>query len=197
MKKLLVILFPFVAFTQVNNAEIQAEFTKLINAHRAAAGVAPLKTNADAQKAAKIQSDYLASTLRIENNQVKAIIGHKHPEFPSPGDRLEEVNPVTAENFVTGENAAEFFEGSVDTSSKGIANQLFEQWKASPRHNAAMLLGDYTQYGIAVSVSQATSTHTFPGTNVVHTTTYIMYSGVTVFLWPLTSEVEYTSTHKF
>jgi uncharacterized protein YkwD len=198
MKKLLVILFPFVAFTQVNNTEIQAEFTKLINAHRAEHGVAPLKTNADAQKAAKIQSDYLASTLRIENNQVKAIIGHKHPEFTSPGDRLEEANPVTAEKFITGENVAEFFEGSVDTTSKGIANQLFEQWKASPGHNKNMLLADYTHYGIAVSVSQATSTYTFPGTDTVHTTTYVMYAGVTVFLWPLTTEgVEYSSTHKF
>jgi uncharacterized protein YkwD len=198
MKKLIIILFPFVAFTQVNNAEIQVEFTKLINAHRAANGVAPLKTNADAQKAAKIQSDYLASTLRIENNQVKAIIGHKHPEFHSPHDRLEQVNPVTAEKFITGENAAEFFEGSVDTTSKGIAKQLFEQWKASPDHNKNMLLDDYTQYGIAVSVSQATSTHTFPSTGVVYTTTYVMYAGVTVFLWPLTTEgVEYSSTHKF
>ena len=47
-----------------------------------------------------------------------------------------------------------------------------------------MLLGDYTQYGIAVSVSQTTITHTFPNTNTTHTTTYVMYSGVTVFLWP-------------
>jgi uncharacterized protein YkwD len=183
MKKLLVILFPFVAFTQVNNAEIQAEFTKLINAHRAEHGVAPLKTNADAQKAAKIQSDYLASTLRVENDQIKAIIGHIHPEFPRVSDRLEEANAVTAENFTTGENAAEFFNDN-NPSSKDIANQLFEQWKASPGHNKNMLLGDYTQYGIAVSVSQTTITHTFPNTNTTHTTTYVMYSGVTVFLWP-------------
>jgi uncharacterized protein YkwD len=196
MKKLLVILFPFVAFTQVNNAEIQAEFTKLINAHRAANGDAPLKPNADAQAAALIQSDYLASTLRVEDNQVKFLIGHKHPVFTAPNDRLEEVDPVTAENFTTGENVAEFFDMDNPTS-KDIAEELFEQWKTSPDHNKNMLLDEYTQYGIAVSVSQVTKTQTFPGTNVTHTTTYVMYSGVTVFLWPLASEVEYTSTRKF
>jgi uncharacterized protein YkwD len=199
LKKLIIILFPFVAFAQVNNAEIQAEFTKLINAHRAANGVAPLKTNSDAQKAALIQSDYLASTLHVENNKVKSKIGHLHPDFPNVTDRLAEVNPVTAEKFITGENAAVQLNPNIaNMTSKEIAVLFFEQWKASPDHNKNMLLDDYTQYGLAVSVSQATSTYTFPGTGVVHTTTYVMYAGVTVFLWPLKTEgVEYSTTHKF
>jgi len=184
MKKLIVILFPFVAFTQINNAEIQAEFTKLINAHRAEHGVAPLKPNADAQQAAKIQSDYLASTLHIENKQVKFRISHTHPEFPSPDDRLTEVNPALVDKFSTGENVAGFFDSNNPTS-KDIAIQLFEQWKASPEHNKNMLLDEYSHFGLTVSISRVTANHTSPHTNDTHTITWVMYSGVTVFLWPI------------
>jgi uncharacterized protein YkwD len=182
MKKLLVILFPFVAFTQINNAAVQVEFAKLINAYRNENGVAPLKTNADAQKAALIQSDYLASTLRFENNNVKATCGHIHPEFHGPQDRLNEVNPELAEQYGAGENAAIFFNDDVNLDANLIAKQLFEQWKVSPKHNAAMLNASYTHFGIAASVASKTYSRIITDYSV--DITYNLYASALVFLLP-------------
>lgn len=184
MKKLFVLLLPFIASAQIDNAAVQAEFAKLINAYRAENGIAPLTINLDAQKAALIQSDYLASTLRFENNNIKATCGHRHPEFPTPSDRLNEVNPELFEKLNgVGENAATFFENTDNLASNLIAKQLFTQWKESPAHNAQMLDGDYTYFGIAASVETVTASQKWPDGNVFETT-YIMYASALVFLMP-------------
>jgi uncharacterized protein YkwD len=159
MKKLIVILFPFIVSAQVDNTAVQTEFAKLINAYRIENGLTPLKTNADAQTAAKIQSDYLASTLRFENNSVKFIIGHKHPVFNSPSDRLAEVNPELSEHCGVGENAAMFLDDNAKLAAKLIAANVFKQWKESPAHNEAMLDDMYTHFGIAASVNSKTFPH--------------------------------------
>lgn len=184
MKKLFVLLLPFIASAQIDNAAVQTEFAKIINLYRAENGVAPLKINLDAQKAALIQSDYLASTLRYENNNVKATCGHIHPEFHSPGDRLTDVNPVLAEKFVAGENAALFFDDDEKLAANLIAKQLFELWKSSPDHNAAMLNSGYTHFGIAATVTTKTFPRIWPDGNTFDID-YTMYASALVFLMPL------------
>lgn len=184
MKNLFVLLLPFIASAQINNAAVQSEFAKIINLYRVENGVAPLKINTDAQKAALIQSDYLASTLRYENNAVKATCGHIHPEFHSPIDRLNEVNTVLAEKFVAGENAALFFDDVENLAANLIAKNLFEQWKASPAHNAAMLNSGYTHFGIAATVTTKTFPHIWPDGKTFNID-YTMYASALVFLMPL------------
>jgi uncharacterized protein YkwD len=182
MKKLIVILFPFIASAQVDNAAVQIEFTKLINAYRIENGVAPLKTNADAQKAACIQSDYLASTLRFENNNIKATVGHIHPEFRAPQDRLAEVNPEMSEQYGVGENTAIFFDDNANLTAKLIAADVFKQWKESPGHNAAMLNNIYTHFGIAASVNSKTFQLVQADFSV--DIEYNLYASALVFLMP-------------
>lgn len=184
MKKLIVLFLPFIASAQIDNAAIQSEFAKLINLYRAENGVSPLKTNADAQKAALIQSDYLASTLRVEGNSVKAICGHNHPEFHSSHDRLVEVNPELADQFLAAENAATTLDENVATmTSKEIALVFFNQWKASPPHNAALLDGDYTQFGISVSANSKTIV--VDDGYFTHDITYVIHASSLVFLMPV------------
>jgi len=183
MKKLIVILFPFIASAQVDNAAVQAEFAKLINAYRIENGVAPLKTNADAQKAACIQSDYLASTLRVENSKVKYTCGHIHPEFPSDDDRLAEVNSELADHFDAGECAAVNLDpGIVNMTPKEIALLFFNQWKTSPLHNAAMLNDVYTQFGITVSTNSKTAV--IDDGYFTHDITYVIHASALVLLMP-------------
>ena len=182
MKKLFVLLLPFIASAQIDNAAVQLEFAKLINLYRAENGVGPLKINADAQKAALIQSDYLASTIRVENNNMKAICGHIHPEFHGPQDRLNEVNPELAEQYGVGENAALFFNNE-NLAANLIAKELFEQWKASPPHNAAMLDSDYTHFGIAATFTSKTFPHTWSDGNTFDID-YTIYASALVFLMP-------------
>lgn len=181
MKKLFVLLLPFIASAQIDNAAVQTEFAKLINSYRAANGVAILKINLDAQKAALIQSDYLASTLHFEDNNIKYLCSHTHPEFHSPSDRLNEVNPNLSEQYLVGENAAIFFETDINLNANQIATKLFEQWKASPDHNAAMLNSNYTQIGITASVTSKTFSNKLSNGNVFEST-YVMYAGALVFL---------------
>ena len=183
MKKLFVILFPFIASAQIDNAAVQVEFAKLINLYRAENGVGPLKTNVDAQKAALIQSDYLASTLRAEGTQVKATCGHNHPEFNAPQDRLAEVNPELAEEYGVGECAAIQLDPDIATmTSKEIALVFFNQWKASPPHNAAMLDGDYTHFGISVSTNSKTKV--IDDGYFTHDITYVIHASALVLLMP-------------
>lgn len=182
MKKLIVILFPFIASAQVDNTSVQVEFAELINLYRVENGVTPLKTNVDAQKAALIQSDYLASTLRFDGANIKATCGHIHPEFNAPQDRLNEVNPELAERYSVGENAAIFFNDNESLAANLIAKQLFEQWKSSPGHNAAMLNSDYTHFGITVSVASKTYAHVTADYSV--DITYNLYASALVFLKP-------------
>ena len=183
MKKLFVLLLPFIASAQIDNAAVQLEFAKLINLYRAENGVGPLKINADAQKAALIQSDYLASTLHFEGTRVKATCGHNHPEFPTSQDRLAEVNSELAEEYGAGECAAIQLDPNIaNMTSKEIALVFFNQWKASPPHNAAMLDSDYTRFGISVSTNSKTKV--IDDGYFTHDITYVIHTSALVLLMP-------------
>jgi uncharacterized protein YkwD len=185
MKKILIILIPITLHGQVDNSAIQTEFIKLLNSYRKLNGVPTVKPHLDAQAAAKIQSDYLASTFHTEGEEYKYEITHFHPTYPHPQDRVNFINPILSQNFAVGENAAEFFRDS-PVLPKEIAEQLFEQWKHSPGHNALMLEPGFSHIGIAVSSKKQTITYVNKEYNVTHQSNKIMYASALVFLMPMT-----------
>jgi len=181
MKKLIVILFPFVAFSQIDNATIQLEFIKLLNQYRIQHGIKPVTINLDAQKAAKIQSDYIASTFQVDKDKLNYQCGHSHPIYNSPTDRLKVVNPVLEESLSVAENAAVFF--NVTLLSKDIAQHVFEQWKSSPTHNAIMLNPKCSQIGIFISLNTKIVINTYG--NFKYDTKYNMFAATLVLLHPI------------
>jgi len=137
--------------SQVDNNAIQSLFIKQLNSYRADNGMNSLTINLDAQAAAKIQSDYLASTLKLVDGKLTGKCGHIHPTLNSPKDRLLNVNPKLI-NILVGENAASTFAGVTPITSSQLANLFLDMWKASPLHNEA-LINNYEFAGISVSVN--------------------------------------------
>jgi uncharacterized protein YkwD len=177
MKCLIMAIFPIITFAQVNNKEIQENFTNTLNTYRLANGLTPVKINLDVQESAKIQSDYLVSTLaKKPEGGIKYLCGHIHPLYPNPSDRLAEINPDLEESCLVYENAATAF---LDTpTSTIIADKLFELWKSSTLHNQN-LLAEVDAIGLAVSYNSITII--FPGFED-QPYTYNLYSGVLVLI---------------
>jgi uncharacterized protein YkwD len=157
MKKLIIILFPFVAFTQIDNAVFQKEFTKVFNAYRLVNNKSQMKINTDANAAAKLQSDYLISTYKRDSTgKLKGILSHSQPDtnLCSPARRLQFINPkYNIDSTSIGENALVIIDYDV-VSMDVFANKVLTIWKNSPGHNAA-LLDDWSknEFGIYVSHS--------------------------------------------
>jgi uncharacterized protein YkwD len=171
MKKL-AFIFVFISniiVSQVDNNSIQSLFIKQLNSYRAKNGMNELTINLDAQAAAKIQSDYLASTLKVVAGKLTGKCGHIHPTLNSPKDRLLNVNPQLI-NVTVAENAASSFVGVTPSTTEQLVNLFLDMWKKSPGHNAA-LIDDYNFAGISVSV------------NIVNTgnITFYYYTAVLVF----------------
>jgi uncharacterized protein YkwD len=158
MKNLLVILFPFLSYTQIDNVAIQAEFGKLLNQYRVSQGQTQVTFNSDAKAAAKIQADYLASTCKINatTRQMTGIVGHTNPD-PNLENAQKRVISVNSKydslfrNYILSatENAAGISGGEYNTQQ--IAVKLFEIWKKSVGHNLALLDEDNLEFGIYVS----------------------------------------------
>ena len=74
MKKLIVFLFPFIAFTQVDNVKLQQDFVKELNAYRVSKGLNTVSLNSMDIETAKLQSNYCASINTLT---------HDYPEFKS------------------------------------------------------------------------------------------------------------------
>lgn len=152
MKKLIILLFPFIAFTQINSNTFQYEFAKLLNAYRVQNHLTPVQVNVKLTQAAQIQSDYLASTVIVDSvGKIKSKIGHAHPKFNSPNDRLAEVDSNLASRSITSECVAmSYFTES--STSQDLAKDAFEMWKKSTDHNA-ILLSDINEIGVSISLT--------------------------------------------
>ena len=153
--KTIAIIFVFtskILFAQiVDNDAIQSLFFKQLNSYRAENGMNALTINLDAQSAAKIQSDYLASTVKVVDGKLTGKCGHIHPTLNSPKDRLLNVNPKLI-NISVAENAASSFAGVAPITTEQLVSLFLDMWKKSPGHNAA-LIDDYNFAGISVSVN--------------------------------------------
>ncbi len=161
MKKLLIVLFPFLSFSQIDNVALQAEFGKLLNEYRISKGKTPVTFNADAKGAAKIQADYLSSTWHLDTSgKYVGKVGHIHPDpdLAGPQERVLAVNPkydsLFANNILSVcENAASL--GSGELTTKQLAAKALDIWIKSPGHNAA-LLDNYSinlEFGIYASTA--------------------------------------------
>lgn len=155
MKKLIIILFPFVAFTQIDNAAFQKEFTKVFNAYRLVNNKSQMKINTDANAAAKLQSDYLISTYKRDSTgKLRGVLGHDQPDtnLCSPARRLQFINPIyNIDSTSIGECVLVIIDHDV-VSMEAFANKVLTIWKNSPGHNAALLkYWSKNEFGIYVS----------------------------------------------
>ncbi len=74
MKKLIILLFPFIAFAQIDNTKLQHEFVKELNSYRVSKGLNVVKLTDSDNKKAECQTRYCVS---IET------LTHDYPEFKS------------------------------------------------------------------------------------------------------------------
>ncbi|MCE9623055.1 MAG: CAP domain-containing protein [Actinomycetia bacterium] len=110
---------------------VSQECTSLTNAHRAAAGVAPVTVSLTLNAAAQGHSDYQAAIKTMT---------HDGPYGNSPGTRMSNAGYSWR---TWGENVAY---GYIDCSA------VITAWMNSPGHRANMLNPAYTNIGIAVAV---------------------------------------------
>ena len=153
MKKLFVLLLPFIASAQIDNVKLQQEFSKKLNEYRIAHGLNALTINENANAAAKIQSDYLISTYRRDSTGlITGLLGHDHPDsiLSGPGLRLKYIDSTLDLNTASiGENVLVLMAYRYD-SIEQLAEKLFQVWKKSCGHNLNML-SKRTEFGIYVS----------------------------------------------
>lgn len=68
MKKLIVFLFPFIAFTQVDNVKLQQDFVKELNIYRVSKGLNPVSLNSNENNTAKVQANYCSSISTLTHD---------------------------------------------------------------------------------------------------------------------------------
>lgn len=142
MKKLFVLLIPFVATSQFNNLEFQSEFTKVFNEYRNSNNLPSLSINTNANSSAKIQSDYLISTYHRDTITKKIIgnLGHTNPDvyLYSPALRLKSIDTtLDIDSASIGENIlvlASYDEYDL-IDNKQLAKDVLQIWKTSVGHD--------------------------------------------------------------
>jgi uncharacterized protein YkwD len=159
MKNLVFVFFVFVSqvlFSQLNNVAIQLEFVKVLNTYRIENGLNPVKVNVDIQEAAKIQSDYIASTYyNYKDSCLRGKSGHFHPNYPNPSDRLRFVNSKLEGVSLVSENMLFFSGGCLKSQTvEEYVKVTFNSWKNSPGHNKIMLNPSIEYIGLSLSTKQ-------------------------------------------
>lgn len=174
MKKLIIILF---VFTQIiANAQDANDiyFLKLVNAHRAKNGLAPVRYNALIDSACKAQSDYQLRVGKMTHSQDRESPTDTEV-FYTGNSRIEKFDPAfdkkynqtqTMENVAMwGMKGPRFYpEMKLDTAA---VRTIFEMWVASPGHNRALLFKTAT---VAAFELSAIKTETY--NNVLGFTNY-------------------------
>jgi uncharacterized protein YkwD len=93
MKKLIVFLFPFIAFTQVDNVKLQQDFVKELNAYRVSKGLNTVSIDNISNIKAARQANYCVSINTLT---------HDYPEFKGVYAEcaLFQTTIPTAKNFL-------------------------------------------------------------------------------------------------
>jgi uncharacterized protein YkwD len=72
MKKLIVFLFPFISFAQIDNVKLQQDFVNELNVYRESQGLNPISLNSADNKTAQNQVIYCVSMNKLT---------HYYPDF--------------------------------------------------------------------------------------------------------------------
>ena len=129
----------------------QQELVRLINDYRASYGLSTLATDSTLNKASSIRAK------EIEHN-----FAHVRPDGSDFKSVLTQVG--STDLYTYGENIA-YFGGHIRISGSEAAQQLFNQWKNSPGHNANMLDTSYTHvsFGVYANENAVYSSTVFTG----------------------------------
>lgn len=123
-------------FTRIANEEM----LRLVNEHRKANGVEPLEWDNTLAEMATEKSEHMVS-YNYFDHLYKGI-------FTGTVQSIERKVKICAENILAN--------GKYDLTenqAKSMAISMFEQWKASPGHNATMLRSSYTKIGFGFAFS--------------------------------------------
>ena len=139
------LLFPIIS------AAVQDDFLQLINAERAAQGVAPLTISSELTQAAQLHSQDM-----MNNNY----FSHNSPNGPNGNTSSQRILATGYIYQAAGENIA-WHSGQVN------ATRVFDQWMNSPPHYANMISSNFQELGLGFATGspfQSTS-----GTATVYT----------------------------
>lgn len=145
--------------TTENNTISYAEFTKiaddkmleLINAHREANGVQPMKWDQTLADMSTEKSEHM-----MKNNYVS----HDYH-----GLSTSDVQAVAWNYHSPSENALANYAYDINKSGAiNMATSMFNQWKASPGHNRNMLNPDWIQFGFGFAFSNGKAQYASYGT---------------------------------
>jgi uncharacterized protein YkwD len=68
MKKLIVFLFPFISFAQIDNVKLQQDFVSELNTYRVGKGLKPVSLNSTEIGSAKVQANYCSSISTLTHD---------------------------------------------------------------------------------------------------------------------------------
>lgn len=68
MKKLIVFLFPFISFAQIDNVKLQQDFVNELNVYRVSQGLNPVSLNSAEIGTAKVQANYCSSISTLTHD---------------------------------------------------------------------------------------------------------------------------------
>ena len=68
MKKLIVFLFPFISFAQIDNVKLQQDFVSELNVYRVSQGLNPVSLNSAEIGTAKVQANYCSSISTLTHD---------------------------------------------------------------------------------------------------------------------------------
>ena len=135
MKKLIIFLFPFIAFTQVDNVKLQQDFIKDLNTYRTSKGLSSVRLDAECIQTAKKQAEYCA-----ENN----ILTHNRAD----------------QDLITFLETG-FKENGYWTTGLVDSQRCMQSWITSPDHNKNLLAPYAIKIGIYSVTSKSGEKYTF------------------------------------
>lgn len=123
-------------FTRIANEEM----LRLVNKHREANGVQPLEWDDTLAKMATEKSEHMAK--------------HQYLSHTYKGISTSIIQQIEWKVNTNGENCLTNWKYDVTKSgAKAMANSMFNQWEASPAHNAIMLADDISKIGFGFALN--------------------------------------------
>lgn len=142
-----------------NDTISYAEFTKiaddkmleLINAHRAEKGINPMEW------------DQTLADMSTEKDE--HMIKHNYMEHVYLGQDTSWVQSVAWNHHIDGENCLANYSYNITREGAiALATSMFNQWKASPGHNASMLDSTWVKFGFGFAFSNGKAQYASYGT---------------------------------
>lgn len=141
--------FVFSQLSEENKTQLRKEIHKKVNDLRISLKLPPLSLSDTLKAAAKLQSDYMATSNAIGHTQIKKV-------YKDPKDRV--IFSKGTDFEIVGENVLMIGlpKGKISKSDiSKLATSMFEMWKKSPGHYANMIHKDYTLQDFAFTENKA------------------------------------------